>query len=231
MIVPGTKDDFIQIYEIINDAASAYKGIIPEDRWHEPYMSETELQGQIDDGVTFWCYVENDIIIGVMGFQDKGDVTLIRHAYVRTTARNKGIGLIFYSTPINRPSGSVIAFQHDDPVGIFDRDDKCLLIGILIGEQIRDPIPGIVFPDRLPELSGQFVRGEIVRDTHQGAVIRKKGEQRLAVDIESCLIKIPSGFPDHILCIGKLTGEFGVYKSRDQGTIGPCIGTTGKQGQ
>jgi len=92
MIVQGTKDDFTQIYEIINDAASAYKGIIPEDRWHEPYMSKTELQDQIDDGVMFWCYVENDTIIGVMGLQDKGDVTLIRHAYVRTTARNKGIG-------------------------------------------------------------------------------------------------------------------------------------------
>jgi N-acetylglutamate synthase-like GNAT family acetyltransferase len=92
MIVPSTKSDFTQIYEIINDAAAAYKGIIPADRWHEPYMSETELQGQIDDGVRFWCYVENGMIIGVMGFQDKGDVTLIRHAYVRTTARNKGIG-------------------------------------------------------------------------------------------------------------------------------------------
>ena len=92
MIVQGTKDHFTQIYEIINDAASAYKGIIPEDRWHEPYMSETELQDQIDDGVTFWWYVENDTIIGVMGLQDKGEVTLIRHAYVRTTARNKGIG-------------------------------------------------------------------------------------------------------------------------------------------
>ena len=92
MIVQGTKDDFTQIYEIINDAASAYKGIIPKDRWHEPYMSKTELQDQIDDGVMFWCYVENDTIIGVMGLQDKGDVTLIRHAYVRTTARNKGIG-------------------------------------------------------------------------------------------------------------------------------------------
>ncbi|GGB03214.1 hypothetical protein GCM10011511_28120 [Puia dinghuensis] len=92
MIIPSTKENFTQIYEIINDAASAYKGIIPEDRWHEPYMSKTELQGQIDDGVTFWCYVENDVIIGVMGLQDKGDVTLIRHAYVRTTARNKGIG-------------------------------------------------------------------------------------------------------------------------------------------
>jgi GNAT superfamily N-acetyltransferase len=92
MIVSSTEDDFTQIYEIINDAASAYKGIIPEDRWHEPYMSETELQGQIDDGVKFWCYIEGERIIGVMGIQDKVEVTLIRHAYVRTTARNKGIG-------------------------------------------------------------------------------------------------------------------------------------------
>jgi len=92
MIITSTKKDLTQIYEIINDAASAYKGIIPADRWHEPYMSETELQGQINDGVKFWCYLENDVIIGVMGIQDKGDVTLIRHAYVRTVARNKGIG-------------------------------------------------------------------------------------------------------------------------------------------
>lgn len=92
MIIPSTKKDFPHILEIINDAASAYKGIIPDDRWHEPYMSEKELQHQIDDGVNFWCYLENDGITGVMGIQDKEDVTLIRHAYVRTLARNKGIG-------------------------------------------------------------------------------------------------------------------------------------------
>jgi GNAT superfamily N-acetyltransferase len=92
MITPGTTKDFSQIYEIINDAAIAYKGIIPEDRWHEPYMSKDELLGQIGDGVTFWCYVEDNAMLGVMGIQDKGDVTLIRHAYVRTNARNKGIG-------------------------------------------------------------------------------------------------------------------------------------------
>jgi GNAT superfamily N-acetyltransferase len=92
MIVPGKKTDIKDIFTIINDAALAYKGIIPEDRWHEPYMSEQELQGQIDDGIQFWCYLENDSIIGVMGIQDKSDVTLIRHAYVRTIARNKGIG-------------------------------------------------------------------------------------------------------------------------------------------
>ena len=92
MIVPSKKSDFKDILVIINDAASAYKGIIPTDRWHEPYMSEQELQTQIEDGIKFWCFVENDNIIGVMGIQDKSDVTLIRHAYVRTTARNKGIG-------------------------------------------------------------------------------------------------------------------------------------------
>lgn len=104
MILPGKKNDFKDIFEIINDGALAYKGIIPADRWHEPYMSEQELQTQIDDGVRFWCYHENDNIIGVMGIQDKSDVTLIRHAYVRTVARNKGIGtkLLTYLTSLTK---------------------------------------------------------------------------------------------------------------------------------
>ena len=84
--------DFKEIYNIINDAAIAYKGIIPEDRWHEPYMTEQELKEQIDDGVQFWGYKENQKLLGVMGIQPKDDVTLIRHAYVRSATRNKGIG-------------------------------------------------------------------------------------------------------------------------------------------
>ena len=84
--------DFSDIYEIINDAASAYKGVIPADRWHEPYMPKIELESQIRQGIEFWCYKENEKILGVMGVQDKADVTLIRHAYVRTAYRNKGIG-------------------------------------------------------------------------------------------------------------------------------------------
>ena len=92
MITAGKNSDFLAIHEIINDAAVAYKGIIPEDRWHDPYMPEKELHEQIEDGVQFWCYVEGDAMLGVMGIQDKGDVTLIRHAYVRTVARHKGIG-------------------------------------------------------------------------------------------------------------------------------------------
>jgi N-acetylglutamate synthase-like GNAT family acetyltransferase len=92
MIATCEPKDIREICEIINDAASAYKGVIPVDRWHEPYMPEEELRKQIDDGVQFWCYKENEQIMGVMGIQYKGDVTLIRHAYVRTANRNKGIG-------------------------------------------------------------------------------------------------------------------------------------------
>lgn len=92
MLEKCTTNDFQDIYEIINDAATAYRGVIPADRWHEPYMSKDELNTQIKQGVAFWCYKENGKILGVMGIQDKGDVTLIRHAYVRTTSRNKGIG-------------------------------------------------------------------------------------------------------------------------------------------
>ena len=92
MIRKSTAQDFEEIFSIINDAASAYKERIPSDCWHEPYMTRGELQAQIEDGVRFSCYVDNDEIIGVMGLQDKGEVELIRHAYVRTRQRNKGIG-------------------------------------------------------------------------------------------------------------------------------------------
>jgi len=92
MIIASNKGDFENILKIINDGASAYKGIIPDDRWQEPYMSAQELLAQIQDGVKFWCYLDSDRITGVMGIQEKSDVTLIRHAYVRTSARNKGIG-------------------------------------------------------------------------------------------------------------------------------------------
>jgi N-acetylglutamate synthase-like GNAT family acetyltransferase len=92
MIIKSKTKDFNQIHDIINDAAEAYRGIIPVDRWHEPYMTQEELKKQINEGVEFWCYIDEHNIIGVMGIQFKGDVTLIRHAYVRTIARNRGIG-------------------------------------------------------------------------------------------------------------------------------------------
>lgn len=85
-------NDFETIYEIINDAARAYKGVIPADRWKEPYMSREELRHEIDKGVVFWGYEEGGRLVGVMGIQHVQDVALIRHAYVRTAERNRGIG-------------------------------------------------------------------------------------------------------------------------------------------
>lgn len=92
MIRKAVADDFAQIHEVINDAAIAYKGTIPSDRWHDPYMSKEELAAQIAEGVSFSCYVENGNVVGVMGIQDKAEVNLIRHAYVRTNQRQNGIG-------------------------------------------------------------------------------------------------------------------------------------------
>lgn len=92
MIRKCKDDDLPALYAIINDAAQAYKGVIPADRWHEPYMPMNELKLEIRDGVQFWGYELDGELIGVMGIQDKTDVALIRHAYVKTARRNQGIG-------------------------------------------------------------------------------------------------------------------------------------------
>ncbi len=92
MLRPCDKNDFDRIYSIVNDAALAYKGVIPEDRWKEPYMSRDELQHEIDQDVLFWGYEVDGEIVGVMGIQHVQDVTLIRHAYVRTANQKLGIG-------------------------------------------------------------------------------------------------------------------------------------------
>ena len=85
-------DDFEAIFQVINDAAEAYRGIIPVDRWHEPYMPCEELRAEVSAGVAFLGYEKDGELAGVMGTQDVQDVTLIRHAYVRTPQRGQGIG-------------------------------------------------------------------------------------------------------------------------------------------
>jgi len=92
MIRKCTESDFNRIFEIINNAAQAYKGIIPKDLWHEPYMPLEELRKEIKNGVVFWGLERDGQLLGVMGIQDKGEVTLIRHAYVWTQAQRLGIG-------------------------------------------------------------------------------------------------------------------------------------------
>ena len=92
MIRQCKESDYETVFSIINDAAKAYSGVIPEDRLKIPYMSRGELKHEIDEGVIFWCYEENDELIGVMGIQHVQDVTLIRHAYVRTIRQKEGVG-------------------------------------------------------------------------------------------------------------------------------------------
>jgi len=108
MLQRCTPTDFREIFEIINDAASVYKGVIPSDCWHEPYMSEQDLKTQIDEGVDFWSYTNDGVIMGVMGIQDRAEVTLIRHAYVRTVVRNKGIGGKLLAYLVNLTSKPVL---------------------------------------------------------------------------------------------------------------------------
>ena len=80
------------ILGIVNEAAEAYRGVIPADCWHEPYMSLADLERDIEAGVVFWGYEVDGAIAGVMGLQAVDDVTLIRHAYVRPGEQGKGIG-------------------------------------------------------------------------------------------------------------------------------------------
>ncbi len=105
-IAPCGSADLPTVFEIINESALAYKGLIPVDRWHEPYMPMAELQSEISHGVRFYGYRAEGRLLGVMGIQDVKDVTLIRHAYVRTESRGRGIGreLLDYLRQLtNRP--------------------------------------------------------------------------------------------------------------------------------
>ncbi len=92
MIRPCNRLDFPVMLEIVNDAARAYRGVIPDDCWAEPYMTANELQHEIEAGVRFWGVERGDTLVAVMGIQHVGDVSLIRHAYVRTADRQQGIG-------------------------------------------------------------------------------------------------------------------------------------------
>jgi N-acetylglutamate synthase-like GNAT family acetyltransferase len=140
MIRPCTPADFDVIWEIINDAASAYKGVIPADCWHEPYMSREQLQREIEQGVTFWAMEQDGDIVGVMGIQKVRDVVLIRHAYVRTSHRNHGVGAQLLTHLRSRAEAPVligtwadatwaIRFYEKHGFAVVDYDTKTRLLG------------------------------------------------------------------------------------------------------
>ena len=106
MINEYSKNDISNILNVINDAAFKYKGIISDDCWHEPYMSEQELIVEFTNGVRMFGYNMNNELVGVMGIQELQDVTLIRHAYTLTQYQGKGIGnsMLKYLLEINQSS-------------------------------------------------------------------------------------------------------------------------------
>ena len=92
MIRDCTDADIDTMSSIINEAALAYRGVIPADCWHEPYMTRAELLGEIAAGVRFRGWDDDGTLIAVMGLQTVCDATLIRHAYVAPAHQSRGIG-------------------------------------------------------------------------------------------------------------------------------------------
>jgi GNAT superfamily N-acetyltransferase len=92
MIRPCAPAETDEILAVVNDGATAYRGVIAADRWNDPYMSADDLRQEIDDGVRFWGFFEGERLLAVMGLQEVGDVALIRHAYTRTANQGAGLG-------------------------------------------------------------------------------------------------------------------------------------------
>lgn len=116
MIHQCIDSDFEAIYTIINIAAQVYKGIIPADRWKEPYMPRSEIQNEIEKGVIFWGYYADCELAGVMGIQDVQDVTLVRHAYVYPANQGQGIGSSLLSKLCNKTALPILVGTWSDAV-------------------------------------------------------------------------------------------------------------------
>jgi GNAT superfamily N-acetyltransferase len=108
MIRDCTDADVPTIDSIINEAAAAYRGVIPADRWHEPYMSRADLLAEIAAGVRFAGWEESDALAGVMGIQQVRDATLIRHAYVRPLFQHRGVGSALMRELVARTNGPLL---------------------------------------------------------------------------------------------------------------------------
>jgi len=151
--------DLPTVLEIINESALAYKGVIPTDRWHEPYMPMAELLSEISKGVRFYVYCAGDGLAGVMGIQDVKDVTLIRHAYVRPECRGQGIGrklLTYLNQLTGRPvlvgtwkaASWAIRFYEKNGFVLLPDDEKNRLLKIYWTVPDRQIEESVVLADR-----------------------------------------------------------------------------------
>ena len=140
MICVLSSSDFKALLNVINDASEAYKGVIPRDRWNEPYMPAEELSKEIDDGAEFYGLKENGVLLGVMGIQRVRDVTLIRHAYVLTSHQRRGIGekLLEHLLPLAKTpvvlvgtweaAGWAVRFYEKNGFKLLSKDEKDRLL-------------------------------------------------------------------------------------------------------
>jgi GNAT superfamily N-acetyltransferase len=137
--------DFELIWAVINDGARAYKGIIPADRWTEPYMSREELRRQIDESVVSWGYEDSGTLEAPMGIQQVQDVTLIRHGYVRTSSQKRGIGAKLLSHLRGLTSAPVLIGTWADAVWAIQFYEKCGFQ--LVGPQEKDRLRLLAAPE------------------------------------------------------------------------------------
>jgi GNAT superfamily N-acetyltransferase len=108
LIRPCRDDERPAILEIVNAAAEAYRGVIPADRWHDPYMPAQDLDAEVAAGVVFWGYERDGVLAGVMGVQRVRDVELIRHAYVAPDAQGDGVGRALLEHLIERAAAPLL---------------------------------------------------------------------------------------------------------------------------
>ena len=115
MITECTKKNISNILYVINDASLKYKGIIPNDCWHEPYMTKQKLISEFANGVRMFGYNKDNTLVGVMGIQELKDVTLIRHAYTLTNYQGMGVGksLLQYLFKLNKSSYLLVGTWQD----------------------------------------------------------------------------------------------------------------------
>ena len=158
MIRRCDEHDFDAIHSIVNDAAEAYRDAIPTDCWREPYMPREELREALRTGVVFWGYEEDGALAGVMGVQHVQDVTLIRHAYVRSSSQRRGIGAALLGslqTQTDRPvligtwsdAGWAIDFyeKHGFRLVSHEEKDRLLRMYWMVGE--RQTLTSVVLAD------------------------------------------------------------------------------------
>ena len=161
-----TNADVDAVFEVINDGASAYRGVIPADRWHEPYMRREELEREIAAGVVFsGAFDEGGPLLAVMGLQDVKDVALIRHAYTRTSAQGRGLGSALLRQLLAQTTRSVligtwkaatwaIRFYERHGFEVVDGAEKDRLLGTYWSIPQRQVEESVVLRQRGPGASG-----------------------------------------------------------------------------